>query len=405
MRVAVIQIGMPIQSYTRDLVNGLMDQGCSVDLLIQNDDPLEFVDCGSVRARVEEIRLSRRHELLSRIRTKIARITGLAFAINSCGIHQAAIRFFSARPRHDFLIGIEKAGLEIAARHGLASKIPYIYYSLELYLEGHPIANQFRWQRKHEIRSHRSAVATIIQDRHRWNCLQEANHPDSNRVFYLPVGVRDDPAPASGAGSSEYAHPARQKLLYLGMLRRSRFVQALIDAVPALPADMELHLHGPLAAEEAKHLPANPQPGRLRITTDMLKESELFALVAQAGIGLALYRRDYPNDRHTAYSSQKIALYLRAGVPIIAFRSETYEDLFQRYRCGEMIDTMDDLPEAISRIRSSHSEYCCAARRAFEDIYNLDNYWKSLVEFLQDSASAGKASSTRFDRPSEMQSR
>jgi len=401
MRVAVIQIGMPIQSYTRDLVNGLVDQGCWVDLLIQNDDPLEFVDSGSIRARVEEIKLSRMHELLFRIRTKIARITGLALAINSYGIHREAARFFSARPRHDVLIGIEKAGLEIAARHGLASQIPYIYYSLELYLEGHPIANLFRWQRKHEVRSHRHADATIIQDRYRWNCLQEANRPDSNRVFHLPVGVQDDGAYASG----EYPHLARRKLLYLGMLRRSRFVQALIEAVPVLPADMELHLHGPLAADEAKHLVANPLPDRLRITTDMLKESDLCALVAQAEIGLALYRRDYPNDRHTAYSSQKVALYLRAGVPIIAFRSETYEDLFQRYRCGEMIDAMNELPEAISRIRSRYSEYSCAARRAFEDIYNLDNYWKSLVDFLKDSASAGKASSARLDRSSEMQSR
>lgn len=398
MRVAVIQIGMPIQSYTRDLVNGLMEQGCSVDLLIQNDDPLEFVDSGSVRAHVEEVRLSRMQALLSRIRTKTAKTTGLAFAINSRSLHQAAARFFSSRPRHDILIGIEKAGLEIAARHGLASKIPYIYYSLELYLEGHPIANQFGWQRKHEIGAHRNAAATIIQDRHRWKCLQEANHPESDRVFYLPVGVQDDHPQATGARSDGVTRPARPKLLYLGMLRRSRFVQTLIEAAPALPADMELHLHGPLAAEEAKHLLADPLPDRLRITTDMLKESELSALVAQAEIGLALYRRDYPNDRHTAYSSQKIALYLRAEVPIIAFRSESYEDLIQRYRCGEMIDTMDELPEAISRIRSSHSEYCHAARRAFEDIYNLDNYWESLVEFLQVSADAGMASSTRLAR-------
>lgn len=398
MRVAVIQIGMPIQSYTRDLVNGLMDQGCSVDLLIQNDDPLEFVDSGSVRAHVEEVRLSRMQVLLSRIRTKTAKSTGLAFPINSRSMHRAAARFFSSRPRHDILIGIEKAGLEIAARHGLASKIPYIYYSLELYLEGHPIANQFGWQRKHEIGSHRDAAATIIQDRHRWKCLQEANHPESDQVFYLPVGVQDDHPQATGAGSDGVTRPARPKLLYLGMLRRSRFVQTLIEAAPALPADMELHLHGPLAAEEAKHLLADPLPDRLRITTDMLKESELSALVAQAEIGLALYRRDYPNDRHTAYSSQKIALYLRAGVPIIAFRSETYEDLIQRYRCGEMIDTMDELPEAISRIRSSHSEYCHAARRAFEEIYNLDNYWKGLVEFLQVSADAGMTSSACLAR-------
>jgi hypothetical protein len=118
------------------------------------------------------------------------------------------------------------------------------------------------------------------------------------------------------------------------------------------------------------------------ITTDLLPEDALARFVREFDIGLALYSTTNINDRITAFSSQKIASYFSENKPIITFRSESYEALFAEYACGVMLSSLGELPQAVDRIMSNYSMYTSEAKRAFAEVYNLNNYWTSLVEFL-----------------------
>lgn len=385
LRIAVVQLGMPLQSHVRNLINGLIAQNCSVDLLTSADDFAGFIDRGTIASGVESIGTGGRvGNLYRKIRSRLAIATGIPITIHPWFVRKGADRFFAERERYDVLIGVEKGGLELASRQGLRTRVPVVYYSLELYIEGHPGWYRFGWQRRSEIRCHRLAAATMIQDQLRWECLRLANRPSSDKVYFLPVGTPEaqDPETSIGHPSLPQTACGKMTLLYLGLIGDSRFSGELIRIGRSLPENLVMHLHGPLANPASESSTArNPSP-RVRVSTNLLSESAMLRLVAQADIGLALYRRDIANDRLTAYSSHKIALYLQAGKPIIAFRSETYEDLMSRFECGELIDSIDELGAATERIQLGYGAYATEARKAFLSIYKLDNYWIDLASFL-----------------------
>jgi glycosyltransferase involved in cell wall biosynthesis len=161
-----------------------------------------------------------------------------------------------------------------------------------------------------------------------------------------------------------------------------RYTRKLIRAAAALPPELALHLHGPVYDTPTRRLIEGPLPPNVRCTTHVVPESELPRLLAGADVGLALYRCENANDRLTAYSSQKVALYLRAGLPIMTFRNDTYAELFSRFRCGEMVDDLGELGAAARRILDDYPAYSAAACAAFADIYHLDRYWEGLSRFL-----------------------
>lgn len=392
MRIAVIQFGIPIQSYTRDLVNALRARGSELALVTRPEDWPGFIDADSLKAPVHLIETKRHRRLLRDARSSVVRALGIPASISPVHSHLEARRFLDVSPPFDLLIGIEKSGLEIAARFARTHGTPFVYYSLELYLDDHPDHREFGWKRRSEIESHRRAAGTIIQDRSRWNALKKANGPLEENAFFLPVGV-----PAEGADPAVRPGPSAgpRTVLCLGLIRERRFADELLRVAPAMPESTRLLLHGPISASYARSLAERHLPDNVSISSKIMSEAALKALVSDAAIGLALYRRDYANDRLTAFSSQKIAMYLRAGVPIITFKSESYEELFARFSCGEMIDDFEELPAAVGKILERRAEYSRAAREAFAAIYDVEQYWEPLAEFL--SAIVGRSPLTPSD--------
>lgn len=383
MRIAIVQVGWPIQSYSRDLVNGLVGQGHHVDFIAAASDHRGMIDLDSIQGNLTLLDpLGYAGDLLRRLRGRLAARLGLSIAINPPWMFGALRRFFTRQTSYDILIGVEKAGLELASDHGHRAGIPVIYYSLELYVDGHPEQERFAWQRASEFACHGRAIGTIIQDCFRWEILRQANHITSDSVFHLPVGI----AAASRLAEARHARAAPSsancRLLSFGVQGHNRYSPQLIAQAHRLPSGMQLQLHGPAHGRDRQLLAQTTLPANVSLHTELLPEADLPALFAAADIGLALYRSDVANDRLTAYSSQKVALYLQAGLPVIAFRSEAFADLFSRFPCGEMIDTLDDLGAAAQHITDQYGSYAQAASSAFDAIYKLDSYWPQLASFL-----------------------
>ena len=387
MRVAVIQIGIPLQSYTRDLVNGLSDAGVDVVVISSNSEDWGLIGLSTLKCDVKLVQLDAlRHLLYRRIRPKIASFCGFHLAASPRCIHEKVLDYLREIPPIDLVIGVEKEGLDVAARCAGVLNIPYVYYSLELYLEDHPNYKAFHWQRRSEVVNHQGAAATIIQDKYRWGALRTANGINDRQVFYLPVGITPRPACDENPGVDpvcSFTDRKIMKLLYLGYLMPNRFLEALAQHAEQFPSSIRVHLHGPTVNRKLEDWARDrAQCLTLKITTDLLQEHDMANFVRGFDIGLALYLTTNVNDRTTAFSSQKIALYLSESKPIITFRSESYEALFAKYVCGVMIDSLDELQQAVEKIMSNYSMYASEAKRAFAEVYNLNNYWTSLVEFL-----------------------
>jgi hypothetical protein len=86
----------------------------------------------------------------------------------------------------------------------------------------------------------------------------------------------------------------------------------------------------------------------------------------------------------TAFSSQKIALYFREGVPIISSDNESYQKLYRDFKCGRSIFSYDDVVEAAHDIIKHHEVYAEEARRAFDTDYANEISMPRLGRFLSE---------------------
>ena len=388
MRIAIFQVDFALQSYTRDLINGLVELGFLVDLLTTSNSEGCFIDVKSIKGQVVFLQLGGVLGLYYRsVRGKLARSFNLSISINPWLVRLDALRFFKKAAPYDLFIGIEKAGLELATTCSRLSNTPVIYYSLELYIEDHPHYQKFSWLRNSEIACHKKAVGTIVQDKFRWKSLRTANQLNNNNVFFLPVGTRPvkNISNSTPRSNKQYAFSDKVIVLYFGIIDKARFSYELILKANILPKGVMLYLHGPIYDQNLKEDIKKSLPRNVTVSTELLPETALLDLVSSAKIGLALYRTDSDNDRLTAYSSQKIAIYFQAGLPIIAFRTDVYEDLFGRFQCGEMIESIDDLGNAVERIMNNYQVYSEGARNAYSIIYDLDRYWDFLGIFLKNN--------------------
>jgi glycosyltransferase involved in cell wall biosynthesis len=103
-------------------------------------------------------------------------------------------------------------------------------------------------------------------------------------------------------------------------------------------------------------------------------------------IGLSLNRPSNVNDRLVVNSSERMALFLQCGIPIVAFDNPGF-DILERRRCGVVIGTIDELPEAIERIVASWAEFSYNARVLYDERYEFRKNYQTVIEMLRNMGS------------------
>jgi glycosyltransferase involved in cell wall biosynthesis len=121
---------------------------------------------------------------------------------------------------------------------------------------------------------------------------------------------------------------------------------------------------------------------RVVFSLDFVGEEKIIDVISSATIGLALYDNMNSNDRLAAFSSVKVAYYLQCGDPIIAFDSESFRELMDTYKCGELISSIDEIPQKAEKILNDYDRYKEQAFMAFREFYDFDkNFRKFKVNF------------------------
>lgn len=374
MKIAIIQIDTYLQSYTKDFVNILVEQGFFVDLYINKACDYEFISSAGIACNIYIIDNNRLIRRLLFLSNKISRFLAILKVKTSViNFLTKLVIFLKMRNKgYNLIIGIEKKGLIASGWLSHKIRIPYAYYSLELYWEDHPNTSVFNSKlRCEEIFYNQKALFTIIQDPQRAAVLSYANKlANQHSFYYLPVGVRGK---AGNNKSSFFQDKFSLKatdilIIYFGNVSKSRNCEKLIKIAEKFPEGMYLVLHG-----KYHDMEKNNFGSRVLASKDLVNENIVQKLISSCDIGLALYNNNYSNDRLTAFSSQKIAYYLQQGIPFISFRNESYEKLFSEFECGLMVDKILDIGEAIFKIIKNYEYYNKQALLAYEKYYNLDN--------------------------------
>jgi len=409
-RICIFQADWPLQSQTANCAFVLARAGYEVDLFLDNV-PQEYFDIQSspefqAHSHIH-LHIFGGHErkihypFLMRFNNRFAtkcfafaaklfRRARIALGLQSSFIGYAAVRQSTAcieGRKFILLIGVEKKGLIWAGIMGDHFSIPYIYYSLELYTKDHPdamINRQNRSIKSEEAFYHQKAIATIIQDADRAHALFQDNGIAGGLAFYIPVSLLGAPRrEASSFFRDKYNLPPTQKIiLQFGLLYHRRFSSELIDVAEKLNANRTLILHGYSLSRTYQRFLEKKKHSGIILSQNLVPLECIPEIIASADIGLVLYTADTQNDFLTAFASEKLALLLQHGKPIIAFDYPGYQRLIAQYECGVLIQSLSDLPQAVEKILSDWDHFSRNAMECFKMHYDYAKNAAPMIDWI-----------------------
>jgi glycosyltransferase involved in cell wall biosynthesis len=423
-RIGIFQAVHPLQMHTCNLVKKLLDHGYAVDVFLY--DITSYYDISEIEADKTKLTINIYGHYLSaysteeippsRLKNFISfphRCITFVHSFSSNFLKEVDIygkigsmlgadtkgRIFSQRiikrtledmyrKEYVCLIGVEKMGLIWSGIISEKLKIPNLYYSLELYIEDHCYlqqSNKNKLIKKIEEIYHKKCHATIIQDQRRAEVLYTSNDVCYYRVkpIYLPVSniggcIRKK---TNYCYDKWKLNPEDVIILYSGSISRSRWIDRVIMTSKRFPHQWKLLLHGVDWMETQTIIDQTGVSDRVILSTNLLPPSKMIELISSVTIGVVIYGNTNQNDILTGFSSEKLSLYLQCGIPIVAFNYPSYEHI-KSYQCGVLIDSIDELPQAIKKILDNYIHYQKNAYKCFEEMYDYSKLSMNVLKYI-----------------------
>ena len=279
------------------------------------------------------------------------------------------------------LVGIEKIGLSVASHVARRLKLPCCYWSLELY------DRESLWFRKNlcgefwlkqEAAACKRVKAVIIQDEDRALAFRGITG-FGGKFVYFPVAIdKDNIRMRGGFFLHDFCgiHERRKILLCYGHNRMPRpMIEALEHSIPE-PWTLVLHSYQMIGLDGMSNTE------KLVISSSRVPEANIPELIASASAGLVHYNPVNHNNKLTAFSSEKIARYLNAGLPIITFGVENIQKLFDEFSCGVMYSQPGQLAAVLRMIEKNERSFAEQAVRAAAKYYLLENVVEEVARFF-----------------------
>lgn len=387
--IGIFQGEWPYQIHTHLLVKKLIAWGFRVELFLY--ETTEYVSPEDNPEGVVIRKFSKPKEMhgfpLSRVRAVCERVLfeiGSPYGLVPKEVLRATKGLDASR--FDCVIGVEKLGLIWA--HAIAHKkhVPILYYNLELYTWEHPSIATRRAMRikRAEQSCHRECSATIIQDPKRAQVLFSDHKIENQPCWYLPVSL---PGPALKRAKRSHS---KLTILYYGKLDRDRYTEELVTLAKAMPREFELHLHGWGPEEFLSNLQERCRREGVGLTCEHKGLRDLEHFVSGFDIGLVLYDGTYLNNRLTSFASEKLAMFLRASIPVVAFRYPGYE-IVEQVHAGVLIEKLEELPRALEVLSNNLKKFQEGARQCFLQHYEFHSAIAPIEEKLMQLQGSGAA--------------
>jgi glycosyltransferase involved in cell wall biosynthesis len=170
--------------------------------------------------------------------------------------------------------------------------------------------------------------------------------------------------------------------LSYGEISERRFGLDLARLAQEFPEEWRLVLHGfgvPAVLETIRRI---DEQNRVCLSLRLVPASQQQEVVRSATIGLALYGKEPLNDQLTGRSSEKIALYFQCGIPLIAFKHQSYEHI-EAEKAGVLVDRLEDIKGAVAEILKNYESYTQNAFRCYEKYYRFEDSFPALIACLK----------------------
>lgn len=283
----------------------------------------------------------------------------------------------------DLAIAVDPYAFHLAAWFIDTAKI--VYYNVELYLRGFA---QYEYDASLATflrQTINGCAGLIIQSEERKQLFAK----DYGVAAWLPTLLLPTCSKsAQGVRPRVLPKPGRRVLLHLGGIRADYGVLRFCEAISRQENWMLLlHGHGGLRdVSEIRQRISGYYAGYYRnvvlddVYFDSVDEAEM--LCAKSNLGLAWFDAAVSPDFDTAtFSSGKIAIYLKYGLPIVVRKSDSF-DVLERAGCAVAIETPERLPEALAHIEKNYPQMSQCAIDTFGARYNFSQYEAAIQDFL-----------------------
>jgi glycosyltransferase involved in cell wall biosynthesis len=174
-------------------------------------------------------------------------------------------------------------------------------------------------------------------------------------------------------------------ILIYGMISETRFSPELSQLAQSFPSNWKLVFHGQGSEAVRQRVAETDKLGRVVVSSAMVPMNAEPNVVASADVSIVLYGDTNKNDLLTGFSSEKLALSLQCGVPVIAFNYPTYSHI-EVEGCGVLINGIDEIPEAIQKILNAYSSYREHAFAVFERYYRYEYNFPAVTNLVENVA-------------------
>jgi len=298
---------------------------------------------------------------------------------------RSASRWLGSKP--DLLVGIDPHGLTLAG--DLFPGRPLVYYSLELYMSYDSVGLDYSPALAERERKLVQTVSGLLIQSEEKLSLFEADHRinPSARRYILPICYRGSAKqPKTDHLRKKYTiAPDKRILVHLGGIAEWFASEKLTKLIANMP-EWHLVFHGRFDQSYREHLSELIETMGIRNVS--LSDSfgiDLGAfdpILGSADAGIAWYENISVGFRTAGQSSGKIPAYFRFGLPTIAKRYPSTEAAVAIPGCGVCIDSLNDLPSALSNILSHLEMTRERCWREYSAKYQFELYEDSLDRFL-----------------------
>jgi glycosyltransferase involved in cell wall biosynthesis len=299
--------------------------------------------------------------------------------------------------KYDYVFPVECTSLIAAAR----SKAKLVYYNMELldWTEENPIYGKDKKLLKtleYEALKKKTVEAVVIQSEDRARRFVEINR-FGKRCYILPVAAMGGPVSAKGTYlQDKFSISADKKIvLYSGNIMPWAKCLEIVDNVRHWPVGFCLVIHtwrkgaflsgyGLEVAKRAKGLP-------VFFSEEYMDYEDLALNLSSADIGLMFYEAIDENFTEILFSSNKLAEYLKAGIPIVTSDFATLKEFVQENGIGFTISCMEELPAALSKIISAYEIYHKNASACYQTKLRFEKFFETFYRELYPTGTTRRA--------------
>jgi hypothetical protein len=372
--VLVIQLApfFGIHPIQQSLMKTLLDGGRDVTLVYQ--------DYGDAEKNIPD------HPSLTRVNISfyhgknIFRLLGAAFQ------NYSRIWKLARKPGIKTIVPIEPLALIMLFLVFPPSARKIVYVSLEVIIEKELKKLLWKLYRRMERFCMHRVECIITQDHWRAELLSQENRVPVESVLPLPNSEIGQARIGRGTyfhdklglppGSRVILHPGSPGMVH-------RMLDGIRQNISSIPDGWVLVFH--IGRETDLDFNEEDLQGKVAFSTESVPAEQLPELYSSCDIGFAYYENfDSPvgglNIDYMGHSSGKFNMFLMYGKPVVVSSQFTFGEIFAIRQCGEMLESLSGLGEAIGRIAEDYDRYCNNAVEYHNSYLDFSNYRQKLLD-------------------------